>query len=252
MSFYEEFYRHYDAVFPVKKEKLQFLKDSFEELPAGAALLDIGCGTGGYTIEMGKLGYHTVGIDLESAMLQQAAEKASHVRTYSEFKLLDMKDLSSLYSQPCFSGVFSYGNVFAHLSGQKEVHELCRKIHGVMRVGGVLVVQIVNYDRVIQQKVNTLPTIENKEEGVKLVRRYHHRDDGLIDFATDLIVKGEGEEKRYENKIPLYPLGSKDFLGTLKSLGFESTETFGDFKESPFKPNESFFLVVKTRKAGRR
>lgn len=249
MSFYEEFYRHYDAVFPVKKEKLQFLKDSFKEFPAGAALLDIGCGTGGYTIEMGKLGYHTVGIDLEPAMLQQAEEKARQVRNYSEFKRLDMKNLDSLYSRPCFSGVFSYGNVLAHLSGGKEVLGLCRKIHKVMRAGGVFAVQIVNYDRIVQQKVKTLPTIENKEKGVKLVRRYHHRDDGLIDFSTDLIVQEDGEEKRYENSVPLYPLQRKEFSSIMKSLGFETTETFGDFKESPFKPEESFFLVMRFRKA---
>ncbi len=245
MSFYEEFYRHYDAVFPVGKEKLNFLKDIFVDLPAGAALLDIGCGTGGYTIELGGLGYHVVGIDLEPAMLQQAVEKGKKVRSYAQFKQIDMMNLDSLCSRPCFSGVFSYGNVFAHLRNEQEVSELCRKINGVMHAGTVLAVQIVNYDRVVEHKVRELPTIENKEEGVKLVRRYKHRDDGMIDFSTDLIVQGSDGEKKFANSIPLYPLRSREFLSILSKSGFEQVETFGDFKKSSFKPDESFHLVLK-------
>ena len=45
-------------------------------LAAGAAILDIGCGTGRHTIALAERGYRMTGLDLSAAMLTKAAEKA--------------------------------------------------------------------------------------------------------------------------------------------------------------------------------
>ena len=41
-------------------------------LPAGAAILDVGCGTGRHAIELAGRGYGVTGLDLSSGMLAQA------------------------------------------------------------------------------------------------------------------------------------------------------------------------------------
>ncbi len=45
-------------------------------LPAGAAILDIGCGTGRHSVELARRGYALTGIDLSPGMLAQAAVAA--------------------------------------------------------------------------------------------------------------------------------------------------------------------------------
>ncbi|MFN2364685.1 MAG: class I SAM-dependent methyltransferase [Halarsenatibacteraceae bacterium] len=250
MAFYQEFNRYYDDIFPVKPGKVEFLKDSFAELPDGASLLDIGCGTGGYTIEMRQEGFKPIGIDYELAMLDLARDKTAAEDLSIEYKKLDMRDLALFYSKPYFYGVYSLGNVMVHLSNEQEISTMIKKIHQVMHPGGKLVTQIVNYDRVIDNEVDSLPTITNEEAGVEFIRNYDRKEDGRIDFKTELIVnKGTDEEEKYRNSVPLYPLRSGDFISLLEDSGFAEIEKFGDFQGGKFKPGESFPLIVRAKKS---
>jgi len=45
-------------------------------LPLGGSVLDVGCGTGRHAIELAKRGYAVTGLDLSSAMLSRAIDKA--------------------------------------------------------------------------------------------------------------------------------------------------------------------------------
>jgi len=58
--------------------EVDFLLDVLA-LPAGARILDVGCGTGRHAIELAARGYHVTGIDLSSGMLLQAITKARAV-----------------------------------------------------------------------------------------------------------------------------------------------------------------------------
>lgn len=249
MAFYQEFNRYYDDIFPVKEGKVEFLKDTFAELPDGASLLDIGCGTGGYTIEMKQEGYKPVGIDYELAMLDRARDKTAAKNLSIEYKKLDMRDLDLFYSKPYFYGVYSLGNVLVHLSNEQEISTMVKKINRVMHQGGKLVIQIVNYDRVLDNQVDSLPTITNEAAGVEFIRHYDFKDAGRIDFKTELIVnKGTAEEEKFKNSVPLYPLRSGDFISLLEESGFAEIESFGDFQGADFKPGESFPLIIRATK----
>ena len=252
MAFYQEFNRYYDDIFPVKSGKVEFLRDSFAGLPDGASLLDIGCGTGGYTIEMRQEGFKPVGIDYELAMLDRARDKTADADLSIEYKKLDMRDLDLFYSKPYFYGVYSLGNVLVHLSNEQEISTMIKKINRVMHRGGKLVVQIVNYDRVLDNEVDSLPTITNEEAGVEFIRHYDCKDDGRIEFKTELIVnKGTKDEQKYKNSVPLYPLKSRAFISLLAESGFAEIESFGDFRGGEFEPRESFPLIIRaTKKEG--
>ncbi len=81
-STWEEFF---DAHAPIYEQN-EFTKNTVREadflleeleLPRGASILDIGCGTGRHSIELAKRGYAVTGIDLSTRMLAEAAETAS-------------------------------------------------------------------------------------------------------------------------------------------------------------------------------
>jgi ubiquinone/menaquinone biosynthesis C-methylase UbiE len=45
-------------------------------IPPGAAILDVGCGTGRHAVELARRGYRVTGVDISSGMLEQARQAA--------------------------------------------------------------------------------------------------------------------------------------------------------------------------------
>ena len=76
--------RFFDAHAPIYAENV-FTRNTVREvdflleelgLPAGAAVLDVGCGTGRHAVELARRGYAVTGLDLSSEMLARAADAA--------------------------------------------------------------------------------------------------------------------------------------------------------------------------------
>jgi SAM-dependent methyltransferase len=55
--------------------EVEFLLELLE-LPAGASILDIGCGTGRHAVELAKAGYPVTGLDISAGMLREAQAAA--------------------------------------------------------------------------------------------------------------------------------------------------------------------------------
>jgi ubiquinone/menaquinone biosynthesis C-methylase UbiE len=56
-------------------QEIEFMLDILN-LPLGASILDVGCGTGRHSVELARKGFAVTGIDLSSGMLAQARDKA--------------------------------------------------------------------------------------------------------------------------------------------------------------------------------
>ena len=77
----------FDSHAPIYDENI-FTKSTLKEvdflieelvLKPGAAILDVGCGTGRHSVELARRGYKVTGIDLSAEMLKEAREKAKAV-----------------------------------------------------------------------------------------------------------------------------------------------------------------------------
>ena len=73
-DFYRQISGLYDQLFPLNPGQVHFVRQHIEDLPS-AAVLDVGCGTGGLAIAISGPLVRVTGIDLNRAMLEQAASK---------------------------------------------------------------------------------------------------------------------------------------------------------------------------------
>ncbi|MEU6390429.1 class I SAM-dependent methyltransferase [Streptomyces sp. NPDC046939] len=105
-------------------------------VPAGARVLDAGCGTGRVMIRLAELGYDCVGIDLDASMLDVARERAPHL----PFLQVDLADFAPapLGLAPDFDLVVAAGNVLPLLAPGTEA-TVVQRLAAVLRPGGLLV-----------------------------------------------------------------------------------------------------------------
>ncbi len=104
-------------------------------------------------------------------------------------------------------------------------------------------VQIINYDHILDDGLQGLPAIEN--EHIRFERYYDIVDpSSRIDFRTVLTVKATG--KIIKNRVGLFPLRKQTIQELLKSCGYTGVSFFGDFKGASMSPG-SIPLIFSAR-----
>lgn len=234
MGFYQQISKYYDDIFPLSPAAEAFFLKRFAEGNA-KRVLDAACGSGSYVRAFIDRGYDAYGIDLDPAMVNIARSKTSHERIVQG----DMLKASELFSQG-FDFILCIGNSLVHLQEENTILQALQSFHSLLNRGGMLALQIINYDRILGQGLEGLPTIESPEAGLTFERKYRYDEkSGLIHFDTVLKVP----EGKYKNSITLYPLKASSLVSLLVRAGFSNTKLYGDFKESQWSP-ESYATIA--------
>lgn len=245
MGFYEELSKVYDVVFPWSKMTEDFI-ESFS--PKEGKILDLACGSGNYTFKLAKKGYDVYAVDLDKAMMEKLKEKAESESLNIKMKTTDMREVKKELNED-FHTIFCIGNSLVHLTDKVEIQNLINDLYNMLYEHGNLIIQIINYDRILKHNVRSLPTIKNKEAEVSFVRNYEvNEENSLVYFNTELNIKEDNEIKTYKNSVPLFPLQSNELTMLLQKAGFKDIELFGSFDKKPFNSDESYALIVKAAK----
>ncbi|SCG81946.1 methyltransferase type 11 [Proteiniborus sp. DW1] len=245
MGFYEELSRYYDIIFPAAPSTVEFIEKSANDRKY---ILDIACGTGNYAIELAKKGYIVDGVDLDSEMIKAGKKKAKAENLNINFTQGNMKDIKALFSDQKYDLIYCIGNSLVHLDSEDEIGQLINDISDITNDNGTLVIQIINYDRILDFNIDHLPTISRKEAGVEFVRNYvHDKVSGKILFNTEIHITNEDKTHKYENSVALFPLRKDALVNIVKNAGFNKIEVYGGFGKEEYFEN-SFATVLVARK----
>lgn len=250
MKFYTSIADLYDEIFPYKPPQKTFV-ESFKVHGPDSTLLDVGCGTGSLTLNMAESFETVIGIDPDKEMLEKAnlkalkfkADRRNQLEELGKWVFLQngMLDLSTEFAPNSFNAILCFGNTLVHLSTLEEVKEFLVQAFEVLKPGGFLMIQIINYDRIIDQGLTGLSTLEN--ENVKFERVYEYESQPvLVNFQTTLTVKESGEV--IENEISLLALRPKQLREMLVETGFANLLEFGSFKKEAFGEDSQPYLLV--------
>ncbi len=116
-----------------------FEKLLLQDLPQGAHILDLCCGTGHLAQQMLSKGYQVTGVDGSNAMLQYARENAPN----GKFILGDVRGLE-LSSN--FSGVASSGGL-NHIMSIEELTGVFRRVYAALQEKGWFVFNLLSEER---------------------------------------------------------------------------------------------------------
>jgi len=172
-------------------------------------------------------------------MLCRANDKTKTHNTVN-FIQMDMKRIGAFFKVHSFNLILCFGNTLVHLTDFSEIESFCREARRLLKEGGKFLLQILNYDHILDHNVKRLPLIENNHITFE---RYYEYDNikNLIRFRTILTVKER--DRRMENEILLYPVRKHELDEALRNSGFTDISFYGDFDKSELK-TYSLPLVV--------
>lgn len=242
-EFYSSISKYYSEIFPYKPAQLQFVKNQVGQFE-GAKILDIGCATGELSYHLAKEGAEITGIDLNPDLIGQAKDTKKHPNLH--FQMGDMMNLTNDFLPKSFDAVLCFGNTLVHLLSAEIILNMMKGVNHILKPDGKFLLQILNYDYILDKQVNELPLIETGN--IRFIRNYHfekEKDSSFITFQTELVLKNEN--RSVKNETPLLALRSQDLRLLLEQAGFKNIEFFANFKEEPF-GGEHLPLVVRCMK----
>lgn len=226
-SFYEQLSRWYDVLFPEEREITEYLQ---RDLPPGSTVLDLGCATGIYASALTRRGHTVTGIDLSTAMIDQARLREPGLQFI-------VGDMTTMPPGP-FDLIYCIGNTLPHLPDEAAVRSLMKSIAHRLKPAGQMIIQTVNFDTPLRK----LPGINRG--GVVMSRAYRgHPDPDRVLFSVR-VVTGERE---WEQTTPLLALTSQRLRTAVADAGLALAEIVGGYDGSGH-TQESFLSIVRTTK----
>jgi SAM-dependent methyltransferase len=172
-------------------------------------------------------------------MIARAA--SDNARPNIRYSTLHMSDLGETFSGQRFDAIVCLGNTLVHLPSPEQIRALLASIAELLTPNGCLILQILNYDRILDRDALELPTLQTPQ--ITFTRTYK-RDGRLLRFLTVLEDKATGLVLR--NDIPLYPLRAGELTAMLSAVGL-GVEYFGSYQGEAH-TDDSFVTIAHCRR----
>jgi len=249
-TLYDNLLEYYDELFPVDGERVTFLEELARRIrPASAdgeyrtKVLDVGCATGTFDLALMRKGMDVTGIDSNSAMIQSACRRNPEPRTNARFFLMDMMEIGSAFAHGRFDIVVCLGNTLVHLESPERIAAFLAQAKDALRPGGAFVFQTVNYERILNENIMRLPTIESSR--ARFEREYRRRDDGRLSFEATIF--GSNGQPVFRDRVALYPATPAELSDLVRQAGLNRLDLFEDFTGDTLKGTSIGLVGVATR-----
>ena len=222
----------YDDIFPLNRDKITFVKS----LLGGkkGSILDAGCATGELLVTLSKEGIDVTGIDVNDDMLNIAAGKISSLNLSAKLKNLSILDIGTEFIKSRFILLLCLGNTLSHLKDINEIFDFLKQAYMIIQPGGKIAIQIINYNRILEDDIRELPVIDN--EKIRFERKYNIRPDNKVEFNTKLYIKAV--DRTFENSTLQFPICRNEMVRLMLNAGFFNIVTYADFKFNFFSKND--------------
>jgi len=147
-------------------------------LPPAGSILEIGAGTGRYTLALCRRGYSVTAVDLSAALLERCQQRLAIERLHGQvqFVVADARDLHAVPSM-AFDAVLLMGPLY-HLVFEEDRREAVRQAAIRLRNGGLLFSTHLSRLGVLGDLMRRMPEwIERGQEARSLLDRGRRPDD---------------------------------------------------------------------------
>lgn len=237
MNFYSSIAEHYDAIFPFNKQQLSFIS-SHSPVEKSSQLIEVGSGRGVLTNACAEAGYQVRGLELDATMVTLAQIQYPKVSFHCE----NMLNLERTFTPGSCDTMVCFGNTIVHLPSTEDMLTFLKAAYKTLSSNGTLLLQFINYDRILDNNIKALPTITTDK--VSFVRDYELISETKLNFRATLTV--HADRMSSQSLQALYPLRRERFEALAQEAGF-SCEAYSNFKSEAWAADgmQSIFVCKK-------
>jgi 2-polyprenyl-3-methyl-5-hydroxy-6-metoxy-1,4-benzoquinol methylase len=218
-AFYDKISSSYDEMFDFEhdlkaaKQAIAALKKRF----AFKKALDIGCGTGSFTIALAQSGVTATGMDLSALMLAEARRNSIACEQNIDLVYSGMTEMSANIDDS-FDLIICMGNTLAHLLNKKELFTMLGSSRELLNPGGHLVLGLLNYDKILEKQERIVGITRNeKHEFI----RFYDFEKPYVNFNLLEIDWNTATPSYKLASTRLYPYTADELESALKQNGFK-------------------------------
>ena len=232
------------------------------------SVIDIGCGTGEHVAFFARCGARALGVDRSADMIGQARDHET--RGEGRFVVADaVRPGTALDTEPPFGLAICLGNMLPHLTSADDVDAFFDTVRERLVDGGLFVVGLLNYARILEAGVRHLPLnfrpaddeaadgadeqpADTRRETVFLRLMRDVSPERILFFPTTLSLDPQSDEPVRivrSRRVELRPWTADDLVDRLTRRGFD-VETCGDLEGGAFDAHESMDLVLVATRSG--
>ena len=215
--------------FPFYEKALQLSKSD--------NILEAGCGTGSYSREFARRGYHVVGMDLSPNFLSEAQKIMQRENLEIEFILGDYNEMNF---EERFNVIFFEGSFF--YQSKEGLISLLKRIHKALTPNGRF--YFVHSNPSMRKKQFPVDNLSKIKKNVFVLQRGEYDENNDVERCAWLQIDLE-THKHYKCDFSVMHLPADELKNCLMKAGFKDSHFYKKRKLEDFDPeNDNGFSVV--------
>lgn len=209
-------------------------------------IVDLACGTGSLSIELAKIGYYVVGVDLSENMLEAAKNKCSDISDNTEFLCQNMTELDLYGAADVVVCILDSLN---HLKNNDELKQTFERVSMFTCDGGLFIFDLNT--RYKHREILNNNAFNFSLDGIFCAwqNELNEKDDS-VDIYLDFFELGDdGKYSRYSESFKEILFDENTIDSLIKDNDFEIIGRFDDFSEDPPNEKSQRILYVCKRKS---
>ena len=208
-------------------------------------VVELGCGTGSFTMVMAKKGYDIMGIDLSPEMLDIARRKSSKAGLDIMFLEQDMRELD-LY---CTTGtVVSVCDSINYLLEDEDVVETFKLVNNFLFPKGIFIFDFNTLHK-YRDVIGDATIAENREDCSFIWENYYHEEEHINEYDVTIFAKCDKDDELFRRSVEThYQRGYtlEEMKGFVAAAGLEFvTAIDADTHAEPTDDSERIYVVCR-------
>ena len=201
---------------------------------------DIGCGTGIDSLALASLGLDVTGFDPSAEMIRIARKNAGKQMLKVKFENQSAIEINEKEKNR-FDLVVSLGNTFANIP-ESELSPSIKKCKKLLKTGGLFVLQILNYKKVLKEKKRIVKISSSNN---KYFIRFYNLWPGQIQFNILSFEKSNPENSELIS-AQVYPYSPASLKSLILKAGFRQVKIYSGLKGEKFLSSSHDLFIFST------